>query len=128
AKAGHAVRNATITNVITLAIFTAAEYTPTSASFLYQATNSRSTKLIVQSASADGTSGMPKCCILRRRLRSNSSPSCSVRYATSAAYTASVPVKLPTTRPTAPQWKTATNSTIATTVISTFATLASAYC
>ncbi len=40
----------------------------------------------------------------------------------------SVPVKLPTTRPTAPQWKTATKSTIAATVMSTFATLAIAYC
>ena len=40
----------------------------------------------------------------------------------------SVPVKLPTTSPTAPQWKTATKSTIAATVISTFATLAIAYC
>ena len=40
----------------------------------------------------------------------------------------SVPVKLPTTSPIAPQWKTATKSTIAATVISTFATLAIANC
>ena len=33
-------------------------------------------------------------------------------------------MKLPTTRPVAPQLKTATESTIATTVISTFAMLA----
>jgi hypothetical protein len=37
-------------------------------------------------------------------------------------------VKLPTIRPIAPQWKTATKTTIAATVISTFATLAIAYC
>ena len=43
-------------------------------------------------------------------------------------YTTSVPVKLPTTRPTEPQWNTATNTTIAATVISTLATLAIAYC
>ena len=51
-----------------------------------------------------------------------------MRYASSTTYTMSVPVKLPTTSPTAPQWKTATKSTIAATVISTFATLAIAYC
>jgi hypothetical protein len=37
-------------------------------------------------------------------------------------------VKLPTTSPIAPQWNTATNRTIATTVISTLLTLAIAYC
>ena len=37
-------------------------------------------------------------------------------------------MKLPTTSPTAPQWKTATNTTIAQTVMRTFATLAIAYC
>ncbi len=79
ANAGHAVRKAISTNVTTEAILIAAEYTPTSAFPLYQDTNSRSMKLIAQSASAEGTSGIPNDCIRRKSGRSNSSPSCSCR-------------------------------------------------
>src|SRR3954469_22862916 len=102
ANAGQASWKATMRKAITDAIRTASEYTPTSACPLNTATKKRSMKLIAQSASADGTRGSPNLFIARSSLRSNSRPSWYRRYASSAKYTTSVPMKLPTTAPVAP--------------------------
>ena len=75
ANAGHAVRNAIIRNTTADEIRTATEYTPTSVWPLKCAMKILSTKLIAQSASAEGTSGSPNRFISRRRPRSNCSPS-----------------------------------------------------
>ena len=81
-------------------------------------------KLIAHSASADGTSGIPNFCMPRKSFRSNSSPSCSWRYASSTRYTHSVPVKLPTISPIAPQCSTTMKSTVSRIVSRTLAMLA----
>ena len=75
ANAGHAVRNAVKRNTITLEIRTPIEYRPVSAAPEIVVRKSRSMKLIAQSASPDGTSGIPNRFISRNSARLNSRPS-----------------------------------------------------